>query len=169
MHGYPAYSSFARAPDDPEVVPFLCELTASFSEKRVLFSELGTPVCPPATRVVAGKPCLDDEEGGAYARAVLPRLQASGALGAFWWNWTDYDPALASAPPFDVAPHELRFGMLRADGSERPAARAFAEFARERRPLCDAPPPIADEETYYAGLPASLPQAYATYCERHAP
>lgn len=167
MHGYPAYSSFARSAGDPEIVPFLYELTESFSGKRVLFSEFGTPVCPPGARVVAGKPCLDDEEGGAYARAVLPRLQARGALGAFWWNWTDYDPALASTPPFDAAPHELRFGMLRADGSERSAARAFAEFARERRPLCDAPAPIADEHDYYAGLPASLPQAYANYCEKH--
>jgi endo-1,4-beta-mannosidase len=167
MHGYPAYSSFARSADDPEVVPFLYQLTGSFSRKRVLFSELGTPVCSPGTRLVAGKPCLDDEEGGAYARAVLPRLQGRGALGAFWWCWTDYDPALASAPPFDEAPHELRFGMLRVDGSERPVARAFAEFARERRQLADAPPPIADEAEYYAGLPASLPQVYAKYRERH--
>ena len=167
MHGYPAYSSFARSADDPEVVPFLYELTGSFSQKRVLFSELGTPVCPPGARQVTGMPCLDDDEGGAYARAVLPRLRARGALGAFWWNWIDYDPALAQTAPFDEAPHELRFGMLRADGSERPAARAFAEFAHEPRLLCEAPSPIADETAYYAGLPASLPQAYASYCEQH--
>jgi len=168
MHGYPAYSSFARSAGDPEVVPFLYELTASFSEKRVLFSELGTPVCPAGARLVTDTPCLDDDQGGAYARAVLPRLQARGALGALWWNWTDYDPALATTPPFDEAPHELQFGMLRADGSERPVARAFAEFAREARPLSGVPPPIAGEAAYYAGLPTSLPQAYTTYCESDA-
>ncbi len=168
MHGYPAYSSFARSAGDPEVVPFLYELTASFSAKRVLFSEFGTPVCPPGARDVAGKPCLDDDEGGTYARAVLPRLQARGALGAFWWCWTDYDPALASTAPFDEAPHELRFGMMRADGSSRPVADVFAEFARERRSTTDPPAPIVDETTYYAGLPSSLSQAYADYCERHA-
>jgi endo-1,4-beta-mannosidase len=168
MHGYPAYSSFARSPDDPEVVPFLYELTSSFAQKRVLFTEFGTPICPEDETSVGGFPCLDDAAGAPYAAGVLERLHARGALGAFWWCWTDYDPALRALPPFDKAPHELRFGMIRADGSERPVAGVLSAFARRRLGLAAAPPPIADETAYYAGLPASLPQAYATYCQRHA-
>jgi endo-1,4-beta-mannosidase len=168
MHGYPAYSSFARSAGDPEVVPFLYELANSFAQKRVLFTEFGTPICPPDENGVGGFPCLDDEATAPYASAVLDRLHKRGALGAFWWCWTDYDPALRATPPFDEAPHELRFGMIRADGSERPVARILSEFARRRLPLADPPPPIADETAYFAGLPTSLPQAYATYCQRHA-
>jgi endo-1,4-beta-mannosidase len=162
MHGYPAYSDFARNPGDPDVVPYLYELTASFARKRVLFSEFGTPVCDPEG--TGGPPCLDDDGGARYGAAVLERLQARGALGAFWWCWTDYDPALRTTPPFDTAPHELRFGILRVDGTERPIARILSEFAGRRLPVADAPPPIADETTYYAGLPESLHQGYATYC-----
>jgi endo-1,4-beta-mannosidase len=156
MHGYPAYSDFARGMGDPEVVPFLHEMAAAFARKRVLFSEFGTPAS-----------ALEDDAAAVYAREVLLRLQQRGALGAFWWCWTDYAPELATSPPFDLAPHELRFGVLRADGTERPVAAALAEFARERRSVIEAPAPAIDEEAYYAGLPASLREAYAAYCRRY--
>jgi len=47
MHGYSVYSAFARSRLDPEVVPFLALLAASFSHKPVLFTEFGNPTCPP--------------------------------------------------------------------------------------------------------------------------
>jgi endo-1,4-beta-mannosidase len=156
MHGYPAYSDFAQSLSDPEVVPFLHEMAAAFARKPVLFSEFGTPAT-----------ALDDDAAAQYAREVLPRLQRRSALGAFWWCWTDYAPELASSPPFDLAPHELRFGIVRADGSERPVAAALADFARERRTVAEAAPPAINEESYYAGLPASLREAYAKYCARY--
>ncbi len=163
MHGYPAYSDFARGPDDPEVVPFLCRLTESFARKPVFFTEFGTPVCSDGVQRAGAVPCLDDEAGARYAAAVLPRLWESGALGALWWCWTDYPDALAGTPPFDRAPHELRFGILRADGSERPVARVLSEFARARYEVRAAPRAIADESSYYAGLPASVGSAYDAY------
>jgi endo-1,4-beta-mannosidase len=156
MHGYPAYSAFARGMDDPDVVPFLHELATGFSRKPVLFSEFGTPAS-----------ALDDHAAAGYAREVLARLQQRGALGAFWWCWTDYSPSLAATPPFDLAPHELRFGIVRADGTERPVAAALAAFARERRNVVETPALALDEETYYAGLPGSLREAYTAYCARY--
>jgi len=157
MHGYPAYSEFARSMGDPEVVPFLYDLAATFSRKRVLFSEFGTPAT-----------ALDDDAAGRYAGHVLPRLQRRGALGAFWWCWTDYAPELAATPPFDLAPHELHFGIVRADGSERPVAAVLAAFAREQWDVLEAPEPLAiREDAFYAGLPDSLREAYREYCERY--
>ena len=50
MHGYPVYSAFARDRMDPNVVPFLMQVTQSCSGKRVLFSELGNPQCAPGQR-----------------------------------------------------------------------------------------------------------------------
>jgi endo-1,4-beta-mannosidase len=171
MHGYSVYSDFARDRTDPEVVPFLAELTAAFARKPVLFTEFGNPSCDGAARAIGGVACLSEDEMALYARRVLDRLQHRGALGAFWWCWADYVAALATTPPFDRAPHELSFGIVRADGSEKPVAGVLAAFAREARQTNDLPPPLdefADETAYYAGLPTSLAHAYRAYVENRA-
>ncbi len=161
MHGYSVYSEFARDRLDTDVVPFLCRLQQSFSGKSVLFSEFGNPECPPGSSSVNGFECLNEEELARYAKAVFERLHASGALGAFWWCWADYDPALAKLPPFDRAPHELRFGVVRSDGSPKPVASVLTDFAREGRDVVEPPPPaIADESEHYAGLPGSIEREY---------
>jgi endo-1,4-beta-mannosidase len=169
MHGYSVYSDFARNRTDPEVVPFLAELTAACAGRRVLFSEFGNPTCPPGseTHELGGFGCLTELEMAEYAWRVLDRLQQRGALGAFWWCWADYAPELARTPPFDRAPHELRFGIVRDDGSEKPVAVALAAFAREQRGVADPPPPIVAEAPYYAALPGSLARAFERYVEDH--
>jgi endo-1,4-beta-mannosidase len=168
MHGYPVYSAFARDKKDPEVVPYLAALTASFSRKRLLFSEFGNPSCPPEPQRDAAIACLNEDEMAVYAREVLERLHARGALGALWWCWTDYAPDLAQTPPFDRAPHERRFGIVHADGSEKPVARVLAAFASERREVLDASDVLAiGEDAYYAALPDSTQRSYASYCADH--
>lgn len=169
MHGYSVYSAFARDRLDPNVVPFLCQLQQSFSGKAVLFSEFGNPECPPGKSLVDGFACLDEAEMATYGCNVLERLHARAALGAFWWCWADYDPALANSPPFDRAPHELRFGVIRSDGSRKPVATMLARFAAERRSVvAPLPAPIAGETEHYAGLPESIEREYRAYCDTHA-
>jgi len=167
MHGESVSSSIARNRLDPEVVPFFCALTAACARKPVLVSGLGNPTCPPGTPIDRDLACLSDEEMAVYAHKVLDRLQHRGALGALWWCWADYPPELASAPPFDRAPQELTYGIVRSDGSAKPVARALEAFAREGREVVEAGPAIVDEGHYYAGLPASLPRAYDAYVEEH--
>ncbi len=169
MHGYSVYSAFARDRLDTNVVPFLCQLQQSFSGKRVLFTELGNPECPPGQNRVDGFACLDEAELAQYARGAIDRLQARGALGAFWWCWADYDPALATLPPFDLAPHELRFGVVRSDGTFKPVAQTLTQLAREARSVVDVlPAPIADEAEHYAGLPQSIEREYEAYYNTYA-
>jgi endo-1,4-beta-mannosidase len=169
MHGYSVYSAFSRGRLDTNVVPFLSQLQASCSGKRVLFSEFGNPTCPPGGGYdyVA---CLSEEEMATYARGVLDRLHARGALGAFWWCWADYDRALLKLPPFDLAPHELSFGIVRADGEYKPVAQALASFARESREVVDVQPPaiVDNESKYYASLPEGIGTLYHEYCEAYA-
>ena len=169
MHGYPVYSAFARSKDDPNVVPFLMQLTQSFAHKRVLFSELGNPECPPPGGENASAfACLTEAEMAEYAYAAIDRLHARGALGAFWWCWADYDLALATLPPFDLATHELRFGIMRADRTLKPVAGTLARLAGEARHVLEAAPqPIATEDAYYAALPGGIGAAYREYCERN--
>ncbi len=167
MHGYSVYSAFARDRLDAEVVPYLCELAHSFTEKPVLFSEFGNPACAPNERdPEAAKPfpCLTEREMADYCIAVVDRLQSRGALGAMWWCWSDYDEALAALPPFDLATHEFRFGMVRADGSLKPVAHALATLAaREMELAPQTRPPFVDETAYYAAMPDAIAANYARY------
>jgi endo-1,4-beta-mannosidase len=167
MHGYSVYSAFARDRLDANVVPFLCQLTQSFAGKGVMFTEFGNPECPPGATVVDGFACLDEAEMARYARGAIDRLRARGALGAFWWCWADYDPALAAVPPFDRAPHELRFGIVRSDGTLKPVAQTLAQIAAGPRDVQGLPAPIAVEAEHYAGLPQSIESEYRAYCNRY--
>ncbi len=189
MHGYSVYSDFARSRTDADVVPFLGTLTASLAQKPVLFSEFGNPTCPPGKRspydrvplpdeaplpiVLADDPvratyaCLDEVEMAAYARAVLEKLHGTGRLGGYWWCWADYADDLRSTPPFDRAPHELRFGVVRSDGTLKPVAETLAAFAREERTIVESSDPAMFEPAYYAELPRSTYDAYARFLEFH--
>ncbi|MGZ3506136.1 MAG: glycoside hydrolase 5 family protein [Vulcanimicrobiaceae bacterium] len=185
MHGYTVYSAFARNRLDPCVVPFLSEVMQSCSGKPVLFSECGNPSAPPGMvspfdRVpLPGEPqppaaelpphaapyaCLTEQEMPHYAYAIFDRLQRRGSLGAFWWCWADYADELAVEPPFDRAPHELRFGIIDNVGNEKPVARMLSVFAREDRRTIAPPPPFLDEATYYANFPKILDDEYRGYC-----
>ena len=186
MHGYSVYSAFARSRLDPEVVPFLALLAASFSHKPVLFTEFGNPTCPPGKLspyervampdkrpnptispedpVLATYACLDEGEMAAYCTGVLERLHADGRLGAYWWCWADYAEALRGEPPFDHAPHELSFGIVRSDGSEKPVAAALAAFASERRTVREPNDmPLIAEVYYYRTLPRSTATLYDAF------
>jgi endo-1,4-beta-mannosidase len=175
MHGYSVYSAFARGRLDTEVVPFLAQLAARCSGKPLLFTEFGGPTCPPGMRSPSDRvalpgetpsfACLTEDELARYCGEVLDRLHADGRLGAYWWCWADYAPELASEPPFDCAPHELTFGIVRADGSEKPVARALAAFAAQRRTVVTPSDAPLDEAGYYDRLPASTTDAYARFVE----
>jgi endo-1,4-beta-mannosidase len=168
MHGYSVYSKFARDRLDANAVPFLCQLQQSFSGKAVLFTEFGNPECPPGASRVDGFACLNEDEMAQYAAAVIDRLHARGALGAFWWCWADYDLSLANLPPFDRAPHELRFGVVRSDGTLKPVGETLRTIAAQARSVEPLPASIADEDDHYAGLPLSMEREYQSYCEAFA-
>jgi endo-1,4-beta-mannosidase len=168
MHGYSVYSDFARSRTDAEVVPFLAALTASLSGKPVLFSEFGNPTCPAAGQIPGSEfACLDESEMATYARAVLEGLHAQGRLGAYWWCWADYHDDLRATPPFDRAPHELTFGIVRSDGTTKPVGTALSAFAREARSVVEPNDPTIFEPAYYAGLPNTTYDAYARFLEFH--
>jgi endo-1,4-beta-mannosidase len=144
MHAYPLYSPAARSFLDPELVPFSCALTAGLSGtgRATLMQEFGLCTAPPG---VAGHSFPDDflgqpkmqylaseEEGATYYREVVERLIATGAAGAYAWCYPDYDPSLFGRPPLKITVRERTFGIVRADGSEKPAADVFRKL-RQRR------------------------------------
>ena len=186
MQGSPVTSFFARDRRDPEVVPFLAMLAASFSFKPVSITGFGNPTCPrdkfsafehfahpgeppamtiaPDDPVFATFPCLLEAENAMYCREVLERLHADGRIGAYWWCWADYPDQVADEPPFDQAPHERFQGIVRSDGSEKPVAAALAAFAGQQRTVMKANDmPMISSTYYYRTLPTSAKTLYEAF------
>jgi endo-1,4-beta-mannosidase len=144
MHAYPLYYAGSRSFLDPELVPFSCALTAELSGRgrRPLMQEFGLCTAPPGspgqtiTDVFLGRPLkqylASEEEAAEYYEAVLERLVETGAAGAYAWSYGDYDARLFNRPPLSTAIRERTFGLVRADGSEKPAAAVFTNFRKRR-------------------------------------
>jgi hypothetical protein len=186
MQGDNVSTAFARNRLDPEVMPFLAMLTAGFSRRPVLVTGFGNPTCPagkfsaverfaqpgdpppPAILaddpVFATYPCLTEDENAFTCANVLERLHADGRLGAFWWCWADYPDNLNASAPFAGAPHEATYGIVRADGSEKPVAAVLSAFARQSRDVVAARDmPMIASAYYYRTLPASMRTLYEAF------
>jgi endo-1,4-beta-mannosidase len=144
MHAYPLYSDVARSFLDPELVPFSCALTSALSGRGrpTLMQEFGLCTAGPGG---AGHAITDDflgtptsqylaseEEAANYYDEVLERLAETGAAGAYAWCYADYDPRLFDRPPFTAAVRERTFGLVRADGSEKPVTAVLRRFRGRR-------------------------------------
>lgn len=186
MHAYPLYCEAARSFLDPELVPFACALTAGLSNsgRRPLMQEFGLCTAPPGadghtiTDDFLGEPrqqyLASEEEAAEYYRAVLERLVETGAAGAYAWCYADYDARLFDRPPLATAIRERTFGLVRADGHEKPAADVFRTIRRRRdagtlvrsgiAPALDV---SADE--YYRAPAAHFERLYARWLSRNQP
>ncbi|MDB4877976.1 MAG: hypothetical protein JWM41_4422 [Gemmatimonadetes bacterium] len=185
MHAYPLYSQFARSFLDPELVPFSCALTAGLSgrQRAPLMQEFGLCTAPKGepggsiTDEFLGQPrtqyLASEEEGAAYYKSVVSGLARTGAAGAYAWCYADYDPALFTRPPFDRAIRERTFGLVRADGSEKPAA-AISRELRQRIDRGDlvrgAVPHVLDvsADEYYGAPAAHFERLYAKWVAERA-
>ena len=183
MHAYPLYSEAARSFLDPELVPFSCALTAGLagSGRPTLMQEFGVCTAAPGT---PGHTITDDflgqprsqylaseDEAAAYYDAVLEGLVRTGAAGAYAWCYGDYDAALFDRPPLATAVRERTFGLVRADGSEKPAVDVFRKL-RQRRdagtvqrvPVAQALDVSADD--YYRAPARHFERLYACWLSR---
>ncbi|HET7187283.1 MAG TPA: hypothetical protein VFI52_03980 [Gemmatimonadaceae bacterium] len=186
MHAYPLYSDVARGFLDPELVPFSCALTAELaaSGRRTLMQEFGLCTAPPGmpgitiTDDFLGTPraqyLASEEEGATYYDAVLERLVHTGAAGAYAWCYADYDERLHGRPPFDTAVRERSFGLVRADGSEKPAVAVFRALRARRDAGMLGPvqplPPLLDlsPDDYYREPARHFARLYARWPAREA-
>jgi endo-1,4-beta-mannosidase len=167
MHAYPLYCDAARNFLDSELVPFSCVLTAELAAtgRAPLMHEFGICTAPPGspgltiTDDFLGQPLpqylASEEEGARYYEEVLERLAATGAAGAYAWCYGDYHPTLFGRAPFDIAVRERSFGLVRADGTDKPAAevvRAFAARLERGEVTFGSAPKVLDvtADAYYA-------------------
>ena len=185
MHAYPLYSRAARSFLDPDLVPFSCALTAGLaaSGRRPLMQEFGLCTAPPGA---AGQSITDDflgtprsqylaseDEAAAYYDAVLDRLVRTGAAGAYAWSYADYDARLFDRPPLDTAIRERTFGLVRADGREKPAAGVFRDLRKRRDAggiVRSNVPQVLDVsiDEYYRAPEANFERLYAQWLMRQS-
>ena len=185
MHAYPLYSEIARSFLDPELVPFSCALTAGLagSGRAPLMQEFGLCTASPGG---AGHTITDDflgtarsqylaseDEAATYYNAVLEGLIRTGAAGAYAWCYGDYHPQLFDSPPFTSALRERTFGLVRFDGSEKPAAGIFRQLRKRRNTatltrdsvgVASALDVTADE--YYRSPSSSFERLYESWLSR---
>lgn len=167
MHGYPIYASWAEGPLDGDLLPFLARITRWLGGKDVLFSEFGLPTR--RARRTSREPFLVDEDAAAvYTALALRALRDAGCLGAMLWCYSDYQGALWSSPPLDLARHERSFGLWRADGSPKPAVAAVAAFAGATRCDADGDDGWIDigRDEFHLDPPRQLPRLYGRYRQR---
>ena len=185
MHAYPLYSDFARSFLDPELVPFSCALTAGLSGagRGTLMQEFGLCTAPPGS---AGQTITDDflgvprsqylaseDEQASYYQTVLERLLGTGAAGAYAWCYGDYDDRLFSRPPLANAVRERTFGLVRKNGSEKPAADVFRRFSERRIEgglVAGSVPRVLDVSTdeYYRDPARHFGRLYSTWIAKSA-
>jgi hypothetical protein len=127
---------------------------------QALAGEAGAPIGLAVAMPSPGEDPEGIEESDAAAIAVElgERRAESGLAGLRARSWTDLQPRLAGRAPFDRHGWLLRSGLVRADGSEKPALEPWSLAARRgidpppRRPW----PGRLDVEGFYANLPDSL-------------
>lgn len=100
---------------------------------------------------------LAEEHVGAYLRTAAGSALANGALGVIVWCWQD---VLATGAPYRRRPHERLVGLVRADGSCKPAMAAFERVAAEARALAGSEPAVAEIAIYLPEPPPSGDAAY---------
>ncbi|MEX1186031.1 MAG: hypothetical protein WEA80_05545 [Gemmatimonadaceae bacterium] len=183
MHAYPLYCRSARSFLDPELVPFACALTAALSGRGrpAIMQEFGLCTAPPGSDGVTitddflGRPrtqyLASEEEAAEYYAMVLQRLAATGAAGAYAWCYGDYDERLFARPPLSTAIRERSFGLVRADGSEKPAAGVIRSL-RQRLVTGSLArggvPAVLDvsADEYYAAPQAHFDRLYSAWVSR---
>jgi len=168
MHGYPIYAHWADGPTDHRLLPFLARLTRWLGEGRdVMFTEFGLPTYGPGSRREDSALLIAEDAAAAYTAAALEALRQAGCVGAMLWCYSDYDPALRRVPPFDFAPHELSFGLWRADGSPKASVEVVAAFVGAERCAADFADPWLDIERgdFVRNPGVHLSRLYRRYCD----
>lgn len=76
---------------------------------------------------------FSEEAQARFVNEMLYTALAHGASGAFIWCFSDFPHE--SDPPYEWRPLELAFGIVRKDGSLKPAAHVVKRFSEELREI----------------------------------
>jgi endo-1,4-beta-mannosidase len=95
--------------------------------ETALSGSLGRPVMVQELGISSAQ--YDPALAAAYDRMSLYSSLGAGANGFLLWCFSDADPQQYRAVPYLRSPHETQFGLIDAEGHDRPRAKSFREFA----------------------------------------
>jgi hypothetical protein len=151
VHGWPLWTPGAvestASVKATQLAPFLVRFASAYGP--ALIDELGSYG-------------TSEEIAAGYQRASGAAAIAAGALGVLAWCWQDI---ASTAPPYDTRPAERTAGMVRLDGTARPALAALADTARLAELLGDLRP---DEEPVAIYVPELARRGGSSYLDAPA-
>jgi hypothetical protein len=138
---------WTKDPVDAGVLPCLGRITAWLAQRPVLIQEFGLATQP----LLSGTGSLDlvkdedrflvnEEDAAQFAENALLHLQRFDLMGGFWKSYGDYHPSIWGWPPLDTSINSRFSGLVRHDGSFKPAASVF-----KSRPVQTVQVKILDE------------------------
>ncbi|MHB2020744.1 MAG: glycoside hydrolase 5 family protein [Candidatus Xenobia bacterium] len=133
---------WSRSPLDTMVLPFAGFLGEALSGARVAMLDAGFPMVREEVyhsgRLLSYS-VLHDIEASDLMATVLEGVLHMGATAAFLGSFSDFDPRLFDRPPLAQTPRARWSGLLRLDGSFKPAAHVARDFAAWDHPLLSPP------------------------------
>jgi hypothetical protein len=133
---HPVLHPVAEHPLDTELVRFAVALARAMAPE----TPVGVAGCAVPTVPVPGDPgtmLLDVVDGATrdvyfaseteqteFVERALEELIADGAAGCWLGHYADFEQTLWEAPPLDLCRRARVLGLVRCDGSEKPAAEA---------------------------------------------
>jgi hypothetical protein len=120
---------------------------------------------PTADGARADRVTAPPDDARRHADEMLQRLVGSGVSGLHSGGWSDWGERMIEAPPVDRRPWWSRLGVVDSTGISKPIAEAWDALAgREHAVAEPSPYPLGiDVESYYASLPDSLLDLYASW------
>jgi hypothetical protein len=138
---------------DPAALPFLASLLRWLSGRRAVLHGLGQPARPATDEPLAQdlEALPSEQETARHAERLLELVPLEDVEAVVAEVWADAGPRLRGLPPYDRQQAEGLRGLVRADGSAKPALGVLERWAMatEGRRRADEP----DEEPA-AGLSA---------------
>ena len=139
---------------EPEALLFVAQLAQALAGDQS--GQIGLALAMPSPG--------DDDEGtdelaaAATVDQLVERRSEAGVSGLRATGWCDLHPRLRERAPYDRHDWRRRCGLVRLDGTEKPALGPWSRLARAD---LAAPPPIPwpphlDVEAFYANLPESV-------------
>jgi hypothetical protein len=138
---------------EPEALLFLAQLAQALAADP---GQVGLALAMPSPG--------DDLEGteeplaGATVDQLIERRTEAGVGALRATGWSDLNPRLQERAPFDRHDWLRRCGLVRLDGTAKPALEPWSRLARTdtAAPPSNPWPPHLDVEAYYANLPDSV-------------
>jgi hypothetical protein len=155
----------------PDRAVFVTELAQELAGAMTpVVVELGIASGEVAETSAAGQAHADrvtapPDDARRHADEMLQRLIGSGVFGLHAGGWSDWGERLVEAPPVDRRPWWSRLGIVDSTGVSKPIAEAWDALAGSEHAVVEPSPyPVGlDIESYYASLPDSLLDLYASW------